>query len=75
MSMTIGLEREHPVIDIIMKLARLPGFISTILGIAVLVWLMLNSHFSMNIYKINGSSLFVMGELESEILCIFSPMW
>ena len=37
MSMTIGLEWEHPVIDIIMKLARLPGFISTILGIAVLV--------------------------------------
>jgi len=54
MNMTIGLEREHPVIDIMMKLARLPGFISTILGIAVLVWLMLNSHFSMNIYKINS---------------------
>jgi len=54
MNMTIGLEREYPVIDIIMKLARLPGFISTILGIAVFVWLMLNSHFSMNIYKINS---------------------
>jgi hypothetical protein len=54
MSMTIGLERVHPVIDIIIKLARLPVFISTILGIAVLVRLMLNSHFSMNIYKINS---------------------
>jgi hypothetical protein len=37
MNMIIGLEGEHPVIDIIMKLARLPGFISTILRIAVLV--------------------------------------